>query len=35
VTDIIKGYESNGEFEFFVSQGADYQVYFIDEVERK
>jgi len=34
VTDIIKRYQRNGEFEFFVSQGADYQMYFIRTDER-
>jgi hypothetical protein len=35
VTGIIKGYQRNGEFELFIPQGADYQVYFIGKDERK
>jgi len=35
VTGIIKGYQRNGEFEFFVFQGTDYQMYFIRTDERK
>jgi len=35
VTGIIKGYQRNGEFEFFVSQGADYEMYFVRTDERK